>query len=320
MDCAICSIRACASKRGKEGENMPGPEPPTEAINERTRELDLRPTLDQARLMNEEDRRVPAAVEAALPQIAEAVTRTVHALRHGGRLVYVGAGTSGRIAALDAAECPPTFGTDPDQVQAVLAGGPAALYEAAEGAEDDEPAGAQEMDVRGIGSDDVVVGLAASGATPFVLAAVRRARARGAFTIAVTCVAGSPLAAACDLSIVAVVGPEVIAGSTRLKAGTAQKLILNTLSTLVMVQLGKVYGNLMVGLRATNDKLRRRAVRIVAAAAGVPEDDAAEMLARAGGRAPVAIVMILARTTPQEAAERLARAGGSVRRALAPSS
>jgi len=299
---------------------MPGPEPPTEAINERTRDLDLRPPLDQARLMNEEDRRVPIAVEAVLPQIADAVARTAQALCRGGRLGYVGAGTSGRIAALDAAECPPTFGTDPAQVQAVLAGGPEALHQAAEGAEDDERAGAQEMDARGIGSDDVVVGVAASGATPFVLAAVRRARARGAFTIAVTCVAGSPLASACDLPIVPMVGPEVIAGSTRLKAGTAQKLILNMLSTLAMVQLGKVYGNLMVDLRATNDKLRRRAVRIVATAAGVPEDEAAETLARAGGRVPVAIVMILARTTPHEAAARLARAAGSVRRALTTSS
>ncbi len=158
---------------------MPGTEPPTEAINERTRDFDLRPLLDQARLMNDEDRRVPIAVEAVLPQIADAIARTAEALRRGGRLVYVGAGTSGRIAALDAAECPPTFGTDPDQVQAVLAGGPKALPEAAEGAEDDERAGEQEMDARGIGSDDVVVGLAASGATPFVLADAGSVHDRG---------------------------------------------------------------------------------------------------------------------------------------------
>jgi N-acetylmuramic acid 6-phosphate etherase len=299
---------------------MPGPEPSTEAINERTRDLDLRPLSDQVRLMNEEDRRVPAAVETVLPQIAEAVARTAQALRRGGRLIYVGAGTSGRIAAQDAAECPPTFGTDPGQVQAVLAGGPDALRDAAEGAEDDEATGAQGMEARRVGSDDVVVGVAASGATPFVLAAVRRARARGAFTIALTCVAGSPLAAACDLSIVPLVGPEVIAGSTRLKAGTAQKLVLNMLSTLTMVQLGKVYGNLMVDLRATNDKLRHRAVRIVATATGAAEDEAAETLARAGGRVPVAIVMIAARATAQEAADRLARAGGNVRAALTASS
>ena len=295
---------------------MPGREPPTEAINERTRDFDLLPLLDQARLMNEEDRGVAAAVGAVLPRIADAVTRIADALRRGGRLVYVGAGTSGRLAALDAAECPPTFGTDPDQVQAVLAGAPRALTEAVEGAEDDERAGEREMDARAVGPRDVVVAIAAGGATPYVLAAARRARGRGATTIAVTCVADSPLASECDLEIASVVGPEVIAGSTRLKAGTAQKLVLNMLSTLAMVRLGKVYGNLMVDLRATNEKLRRRAVRIVAAAAGVSERQAADALARAGGRVPVAIVMLATRTTPEEAAARLARAGGSLRRAV----
>ena len=289
----------------------------TEAINDRTRDLDLRAPLDQARLMNEEDRRVPAAVEAVLPQIADAVVRIAEALRRGGRLIYVGAGTSGRLAVLDAAECPPTFGTPPDLVQAVLAGEAQAVTEAVEGAEDDEAAGARAMDARGAGPDDVVVGIAASGRTPFVIAAVRRARARGATTIAVACTPSSPLEAACHLGIVPLVGPEVIAGSTRLKAGTAQKLVLNMLSTLAMVQLGKVYGNLMVDLTATNAKLRRRAVRIVAAAAGVAEPDAVEALARAGGRAPVAIVMLRARLDPEAAAERLVRARGSVRRALA---
>lgn len=297
---------------------MPAPDPPTEAINEETRDFDLRPLLEQARLMNAEDGRVPGAVEAVLPQVAAAVARIAQALRRGGRLLYVGAGTSGRLAAADAAECPPTFGTDPRQVQAVLAGAPRALTDAVEGAEDDARAGEREMDVRDVGADDVVVPIAASGATPFVVAAARRARARGAFTVAVTCVDGSPLASACELSIVPRVGPEVIAGSTRLKAGTAQKLILNMLSTLTMVQLGKVYGNLMVDLRATNEKLRRRAVRIVAAAAGVSEGEAAEALGRAGGRVPVAIVMSAARITAEEASARLDRAGGSVRRALVP--
>jgi N-acetylmuramic acid 6-phosphate etherase len=296
---------------------MPGREPPTEAINERTREFDLLPLLDQARLMNEEDRGVPAVVGTVLPQIADAVTRIAQALRGGGRLVYVGAGTSGRLAALDAVECPPTFGTDPDQVQAVLAGGPGTLTDAVEGAEDDERAGEREIDARAVGPKDVIVAIAASGTTPYVLAAARRARARGATTVAVTCVAGSPIAAACDLAITPVVGPEVIAGSTRLKAGTAQKLVLNMLSTLAMVQLGKVYGNLMVDLRVTNEKLRRRAVRIVAAAAAVAEPHAADALARAGGRVPVAIVMLATRTTAEAAAARLARAGGSLRRAVA---
>ena len=260
---------------------MPDADLLTEAINERTRDLDLRPALEQARLMNEEDQRVPAAVATVLPQIAQAVVRIAQALGRGGRLLYAGAGTSGRLAMLDAAECPPTFGTAPDQVLAVLAGGAAALTGAVEGAEDDEAAGGREIDARAVGPNDAVVGIAASGTTPFVLGAVRRARARGALTIAVACAPASALESACELAIVPLVGPEVIAGSTRLKAGTAQKLVLNMLSTLAMVQLGKVYGNLMVDLRPTNAKLRRRAVRIIATAAGVAEPDAAAALAAA---------------------------------------
>lgn len=306
------------SERERPGEPAAGApsDPATEAINDRTRDFDVRPLAEQARLMNEEDHRVPAAVQAVLPQIVDAVARIAGSLRRGGRLVYVGAGTSGRLAVLDAAECPPTFGVDPGRVQAVLAGGPRALTEAVEGAEDDGRAGEHEIDRRAIGADDVVVGVAASGSTPFVLTAVRRARARGALTIALTCARGSPLVSACDLAIVPDVGPEVIAGSTRLKAGTAQKLALNMLSTLTMVQLGKVYGNLMVDLRATNEKLRRRAVRIVAAAAAVPGAEAEAALARAGGHVPVAIVMIGAGVSAGEAAQRLARAGGNVRHAL----
>jgi N-acetylmuramic acid 6-phosphate etherase len=288
----------------------------TEARNERTRDLDLLPVLEQTRLMNDEERRVPEAVAATLPQVAAAVTRIAEALRRGGRLLYVGAGTSGRLAMLDAAECPPTFGTRPEQVQAVMAGGSRALFEAIEGAEDDAAAGVREMDARGVGPNDVVVGIAASGETPFVLGAVRRARQRGAATIAVACSPRSSLEAACDLAVVPLVGPEVLTGSTRLKAGTAQKQVLNMLSTLAMVQLGKVYGNLMVYLQATNTKLRRRAVRIVAAATGAPDDAAAETLSRAQGRVPVAIVMLLRRVSAEEADARLRRAEGNVRRAL----
>jgi len=288
----------------------------TEAANPATRDLDLLPVLEQARLMNAEDHRVPDAVAAALPAIANAVTRIAEALGRGGRLFYVGAGTSGRIAALDAAECPPTFGTDAETVQAVLAGGPRAMVESVEGAEDDAAAGGREMDVRGVSPADVVIGIAASGETPFTVAAVRRARERGAWTAAVACNAGSSLEAACDLAIIAVVGPEVVAGSTRLKAGTAQKLVLNMLSTLAMVRLGKVYGNLMVDLRATNAKLHARAARIVAAAASAGEEQAVAALGRAGGRAPVAIVMLRLGLDPGAAAERLERAGGSLRRAL----
>ncbi|HKX18623.1 MAG TPA: N-acetylmuramic acid 6-phosphate etherase [bacterium] len=295
---------------------MPAPERSTEAANPATHDLDLLPVLEQARLMNAEDRRVPEAVAAALPAVATAVDRIAGALARGGRLLYVGAGTSGRIAALDAAECPPTFGTDPQTVQAVIAGGPKAIMESIEGAEDDEAAAAHEIDARGVGADDVVVGIAASGETPFTVAAVRRARERGAWTAGVACNPGSSLEAACDLAIVAAVGPEVVAGSTRLKAGTAQKLVLNMLSTLAMVRLGKVYGNLMVDLRATNTKLRRRAARIVAAAASTAEDRAAAALGQAGGRVPVAIVMLRLGLDAGAAEERLRRAGGSLRRTL----
>ena len=295
---------------------MAADERSTEATNPATRDLDRLPVLAQARLMNTEDRRVPEAVAAALPAVAAAVTRIAEALARGGRLLYVGAGTSGRIAALDAAECPPTFGTDPEMVQAVLAGGPPAMTEAVEGAEDDAAAGAREMNARGVGPADVVVGIAASGETPFTVGAARRARERGAWTVAVVCNTGSSLEAACDAAIVVVVGPEVISGSTRLKAGTAQKLVLNTLSTLAMVRLGKVYGNLMVDLRATNAKLRRRAARIVAAAASTGEPQADAALGRAGGRVPVAIVMLRLGLDPDAAEEQLARAGGSLRRAL----
>jgi len=294
----------------------PPREPETEAVNERTRDFDRLPVLEQARLMNAEDRRAPDAVTAVLPQIALAVTRIADALRRGGRLVYVGAGTSGRLAMLDAAECPPTFGTPPEQVQAAIAGGPAALVQAVEGAEDDAAAGAREMDTRAVGPNDAVVGIAASGETRFVLGAVRRARERGALTVGVACTPASSLEAACEVSIVPITGPEVIAGSTRLKAGTAQKLVLNMLSTLAMVQIGKVYGNLMVDMQATNAKLRQRAVRIVAAATGRDDAAAAHALAGAGGRVAVAIVMLARNLPAAEALRRLAQAGGSVRRAL----
>jgi N-acetylmuramic acid 6-phosphate etherase len=288
----------------------------TEEINERTRDLDLLPLLEQAQLMNEEDRRVPEAVAACIPQIAAAVTRLADALRRGGRVLYVGAGTSGRLAMMDAAECPPTFGTPPEQIQAVIAGGTQAYLAAVEGAEDDAEAGGREMDGRGVTAADAVVGIAASGETPFVLGAVRRARQRGATTIGVACTPASSLEEACELAIVPLTGPEVIAGSTRLKAGTAQKLVLNMLSTLAMVQLGKVYGNLMVDLRATNAKLRRRAVRIVAEAAGVDSAAAAAALAQARGRAPAAIVMLVRGVSAADAEALLAGAGGAVRRAL----
>jgi N-acetylmuramic acid 6-phosphate etherase len=288
----------------------------TEAANPATRDFDLMPVLEQAALMNAEDRRVAEAVRAALPAVAIAVERIAACLRRRGRLLYVGAGTSGRLAALDAAECPPTFGTDPSMVQVVLAGGPAAMLEAVEGAEDDAAEGEREMDRRDVGPADAVVGIAASGETPFTVAAVRRARLRGAWTAGIACNAGSSLESACDVAIVPLVGPEVLAGSTRLKAGTAQKLVLNMLSTLAMVRLGKVYGNLMVDVRATNAKLRRRAARIVAAAGRADAHRAETALERAGGCVPVAIVMLRLGLDAEAARTRLDHAGGSLRRAL----
>lgn len=295
---------------------MTSPDPPTEAINPRTSDFDQYSPLEQARLMNDEDRRVPEAVAAVLPQVGVAVTRIAQALRSGGRLFYVGAGSSGRLAALDAAEVPSTFGVGPEVVQAVVAGGPEALLGAVEAAEDDAEQGARDMDHRGVGPADCVVGVTASGETPFVLGAIDRARSRGALTIGLSCAPGSSLEARCEIAIVPVTGPEVIAGSTRLKAGTAQKLVLNMLSTLTMVQLGKVYGNLMVDVRPLNRKLRRRAVRLVALLAGVGEDRAEDALVRSGWRVPVAVVM-LSRGVGSEAAEAaLQRAGGLLRRAL----
>ncbi len=291
-------------------------DPSTEAPNPRTADFDRLPLLERARLMNDEDRRVPESVGAVLPQVVAAVGRIADALRRGGRLLYVGAGTSGRLAALDAAEIPPTFGVAPSVVQAVIAGGPRALCEAVEAAEDDPEAGGREVDLRGVGPGDCVVGVTASGRTPFVLGAVARARERGAFTVGVACAPGSPLEARCDLAIVPVTGPEVIAGSTRLKAGTAQKLVLNMLSTLAMVELGKVYGNLMVDLRPTNAKLRARAVRILVRIAGASEEAAERALAEAGWRVPVAAVMLARGVDAAQADSLLARAGGSLRRAL----
>jgi N-acetylmuramic acid 6-phosphate etherase len=288
----------------------------TERVNERTRNLDLLPVLDQARLMNEEDHGVPDAVAAVLPQVAAAIIRIADALRAGGRLFYVGAGTSGRLGALDAAECPPTFSTAPEQIQAVIAGGPRALAQSVEGSEDDGSAGAAEMDARRVGPGDVVVGISASGETPFVIGAVERARIRGAVTIGLACSVASPLEAACEIAIVPLVGAEVIAGSTRLKAGTAQKMVLNMLSTLSMVRIGKVYGNLMVDLAATNTKLRRRAARIVAMVTGAGENAALLALDRSQSRVPVAIVMLGRGVDVNEAETLLDSASGNIRRVL----
>ena len=257
---------------------------------------------------------MPAAVAAAHDAITAAVDMVVAALGRGGRLVHVGAGTPGRLGVLDAAECPPTFGVPPDRVVGLIAGGPDAVTRAVEGAEDDAAAGARDVDALGVGADDVVVGISASGRTPYVLAALGRARERGAATVGVANNPGTPLAGAADVAIEVLTGPEAVAGSTRMKAGTAHKLVLTTISTAAMVRLGATYGTLMVDVVATNDKLAHRAVRIVAEATGDP--DAAAVLAAADGEVKTAIVMARTGVDAVRARERLAAAGGRVRDAV----
>ena len=256
---------------------------PTEARNPRTADLDRLPVGELVQRILDEDAGVSEAVHAARPALELACLALVEALDSGGRWINVGAGTSGRIGAMDAAEIPPTFGLEPERVQALVAGGAPALLGAVEGAEDDAASAARELDKLQLGPGDAVVALSASGRTPYALAALEHARRRGARAIAVTCAPDSPLAKAAEIAIVAVVGPEVIAGSTRMKGGLAQKMILHTLSTAVMVRLGRVQGNLMTGLRAVNSKLHDRGVRILCELAGVDADAAARALARAEG-------------------------------------
>ena len=288
----------------------------TEDLNPRTVDIDTLPTFQILRRINAEDATVAAAVERELPAIAAVVDRVVDAFRAGGRLIYVGAGTSGRLGVLDAAECPPTYSTDPRQVQALLAGAPAALTRSVEGAEDDEAQGAREVDALAVDGRDVVLGIAASGRTPYVVGALRRARERGAWTAALVANPDGPVAATAELVIAPRTGPEVIAGSTRMKAGTAHKMVLNMISTAAMIRTGHTYGNLMVNVQATNSKLRERVRRIVAQATGVDAETAARALAEADGQVKTAIVMLLAGVPAAEARERLARADGVVRRAL----
>ena len=279
-------------------------------------DLDLRSTAELVSLMNIEDAGVPAAVAAAHPAIVEAVDTIADRLRAGGRLVYVGAGTSGRLALVDAVECESTFGVPPGRVVALVAGGPESPGTAQEEAEDDLEAGVQAIRDLAVDQRDVVVGLSASGRTPYVLGAIAEARTAGAATVAVVSVDGSELGAAVDHEIAVVVGPEVIAGSTRLKAGTAQKLVLNTISTITMVRLGKTFGNLMVDVVATNTKLRARVRRIVCQATGASPEQADVALADADGEAKVAIVALLADLDAASARARLESAGGDIRKAL----
>ncbi|UPO76901.1 N-acetylmuramic acid 6-phosphate etherase [Arthrobacter sp. Helios] len=288
----------------------------TETADPRFASIDTMPVSELARTMNNADAAVPGAVQQALPQISPAIEATAERMKAGGRMIYVGAGTPGRIGVLDASECPPTFGTPPDQIFAVIAGGPKAVVAPCEGAEDDVDAGALAMDTAGIGPLDTVIGIASSGRTPFVIAAVTRARARGALTVALTCNTGTPLAAAAAYPIEVIVGPEVVAGSTRLKAGTAQKLVLNMFSTIVMVQLGKTYGNLMVDVKPTNVKLRERALRMVQEITGVARAEAQDALAANNNSVKQTITALRLGLDPVAAAAQLTKHGGLLRAAL----
>ena len=290
--------------------------PVTEQENPRTRGLSELPTEEIVRLMNEEDARVAEAVRLVLPDVARVVDAVVERLRAGGRLFYVGTGTSGRLGVLDASECPPTFGVEPETVQGIIAGGYEALYRAVEASEDDREAGARDAEARGVKGSDALVGLAASGRTPYTIGAVEFARRAGAFTAALTSAPGSPITEAAEVSIVPVVGPEAVAGSTRLKAGTAQKMVLNMISTAALTRLGYVTGNRMTNMRARNSKLHARSLRILAAETGLEENAAAEALERAGGDLRVALVMSKTGRTKEEARGALERADWVVARAV----
>jgi len=274
-------------------------------------------SLEIVQLMNDEDATVASAVRRALPQIARAIDVVADRLRNGGRLIYVGAGTSGRLGALDASEIPPTFNTNPRTIQFIMAGGPRALGASTEASEDDTALALREIKKRKPGKHDVVLGIATSGRTPFTIAAVEYARRRGARTIALTCNRNSPLERAAEFAIVTEVGAEVLAGSSRMKAGTAHKMVLNMISTGAMTRLGYVYGNLMVNVWTKNEKLIQRAVRIVEQATGTDHETASRALTASGNRTPVAVVMLAARVSRSRATAALKKSKGHVRQAIA---
>jgi N-acetylmuramic acid 6-phosphate etherase len=288
----------------------------TEQTNPASASIDVLTTEEALRIINVEDRKVACAVEREIPAIARAVDAIVAAFQGGGRLFYLGAGTSGRLGVLDASECPPTFSVPPEMVQGIIAGGETALSRATETTEDDPAIGRRDLQARGFTGRDVLVGIAASGRTPYVLGAIEEARRLGAVTVGISCTPDSELARAAEIAITPLVGPEVVAGSTRLKSGTAQKLVLNMLSTGAFIRMGYVYGNLMVNVQPKNTKLLDRAVRIVSQAAGVPHERAAELLPAAGNSVRTAILMGKSGVSRQEAERRLAKTGGRISEAL----
>ncbi len=289
---------------------------PTEQRNPRSIGIDKKAIEEILRIISDEDQQVPTAVTKEIPRIAEAVEVITSAIRKGGRVFFVGAGTSGRLGVLEAAELPPTFGVQHDMFQAVIAGGPEALFRSKEGAEDDEAGGAEMMGEHGIGGADVLVALSSSGSTPFVMGALRKAKNIGATTVAVTCNPVSSVSILADIPITPEVGAEVVAGSTRMKAGTAQKLVLNMLTTTAMIKLGKVYNGYMIGVQPTSQKLLSRAKRIVSVIAGVELEEAEKALERADGEVRIAILLAKSNATAEEARLALDRADGSIRQAL----
>ena len=289
---------------------------PTEQRNPNTMDIDRLSTLEMLRRINDEDKKVAFAVERELESIAKAVDVIYEALKNGGRLIYCGCGTSGRLGVLDAAECPPTYSVSPDMVQGIIAGGEKAMFKASEGAEDSAEGGRADMKAIGLCARDVLVGIAASGRTPYVLGAMAYAHELGAKTVALTCNKASEMNAAADIPIGVETGPEVITGSTRMKSGTAEKMVLNMLSTGAMIRLGKVYGNLMVDVMPTNEKLVRRAISIVSTAASADEEEARRTLESCGFSVKTAIVMLKLGLSAEDANARLAESGGVVAKAL----
>ncbi|MCT8344814.1 MULTISPECIES: N-acetylmuramic acid 6-phosphate etherase [Photorhabdus] len=285
----------------------------TESRNSASANIDTLPTLEMLKLINDEDKKVALAVEQTLPKIAETVDKIVEAFRQGGRLIYIGAGTSGRLGILDASECPPTYGAKPEQVVGLIAGGHQAILHAVENAEDNQQLGANDLQALNFNSKDVLVGIAASGRTPYVLGAMAYAKSVGATVVCISCNPESPMTQAADIAITPIVGPEIVTGSSRMKAGTAQKLILNMLTTGAMIRTGKVYGNLMVDVEATNAKLVERQKNIVMAAAECNRERAEQALAECDGHCKTAIVMILAGVNAQQAKALLEKHHGFIR-------
>jgi N-acetylmuramic acid 6-phosphate etherase len=290
--------------------------PITEQANERTSDIGSASTIEVVRLMNAEDKLVAGAVERVLPNVARLVEAIAERLRNDGRLFYIGTGTSGRLGVLDASECPPTFGVSPELIQGIIAGGYEALYRAVEASEDDSEAGARDLDERGVTGRDAVIGLAASGRTPYTIGAVQHARSLGALTASITCVPDSAITRAAEHSIVAVVGPEAITGSTRLKAGTAQKLILNMISTATLIRLGYVSGNRMSNVQTRNAKLRERALRILMAETALAEHEARALLEKTGNNLSASIVMSRAGSGLAETLQALKNSNGVIEQAV----